>query len=352
MKICFLEGDMSRRGGTERMAALIANELCKDNEIWIISLRLVNKEVYYQLDEKIIHHVLKPSSGYVGTFKQIKEIHDFILHNKIDFVINVDTGMGYYGILAAKGTKAQVITWEHSNYFNNWNSKIFPYIRKFAAKYSDAMVVLTEQDKRNYESNIKSKKPIYVIPNPIEMHEFKYNGDSKIILSAGLLLPIKGFDKAVRVAEKVLPKYPEWKWIICGDGPERERLQKMIDEAGIKEQMLLIGNVKDMDKQYQNAAMFVMTSEMEGLPMVLLEARSWGLPMISFDIMTGPSDIITDKKNGYLIDSYNIEKMTLKIEKLISNKALRESFSAKTQEGIEKFELSWILRRWKKVIGY
>lgn len=352
MKICFLEGDMSRRGGTERMTALLANELCKDNEVWIISLRFEDNEVYYQLNEKIVHHVLRPTNGYVGILKQIKEIHEFIEMNKIDSVINVDTGMGYYGILATKGTKAQVITWEHSNYFNNWNSRIFPYIRKFAAKYSDAMVVLTEQDKRNYESNIKSKKTIYVIPNPIEMHEFKYNGDSKIILSAGLLLPIKGFDKAVRVAEKVLPKYPEWKWIICGDGPERERLQKMIDEAGINEQMQLIGNVKDMDKQYQNAAMFVMTSEMEGLPMVLLEARSWGLPMISFDIMTGPSDIITDKKNGYLIDSYNIEKMTLKIEELISNKALRESFSAKTQEGIEKFELSWILRRWKKVIGY
>lgn len=352
MRICFLEGDMSRQGGTECMTALIANELCKDNDVWVVSLLLTDKEVYYQLNERVVHHVLKPASGYAGIFKQIKEIHGFIKENKIDSVINVDTGMGYYGILAAKGTKAKVITWEHSNYFNNWNSRIFKYIRILAAKYSDAMVVLTEQDKRNYKSNIKSKKPVYVIPNPIERHELKYNIDSRTILSAGLLLPIKGYDKAIRVAAKVLPQYPDWKWIICGEGPERERLQKLIDEAGISEQMLLIGNVKDMDEQYQNAAMFVMTSEMEGLPMVLLEARSWGLPLVSFDIMTGPSDIIDAERDGYLIENYSVDDMALKLEKLINNQGLREEFSLNTQDGIDKFGMSCILERWKKVIGY
>lgn len=352
MKICFLEGDMSRRGGTERMTAIIANELCKDNEVWIISLRLADDDIYYQLNNKIVHHVLRPAAGYTGIIKQIKEIHDFIKMKKIDSVINVDTGMGYYGIMASKGTKAKVITWEHSNYFNNWNSRVFKYIRIFAAKYSDAMIVLTEQDKKNYESNIRSKKTVYVIPNPIERHEFKYDVDSKIILSAGLLLPIKGYDKAIRVAEKVLPQYPGWKWIICGEGPERERLQKMIDEAGISEQMLLVGNVKNMDEKYQKAAMFVMTSEMEGLPMVLLEAKSWGIPMISFDIMTGPRDVIDDEKNGYLIVDYSIEDMAFKIESLINNQELREKFSVNTQEGIEKLELSCILSRWKKVLGH
>ena len=212
------------------------------------------------------------------------------------------------------------------------------------------MVVLTEQDRKNYLTNIPSKVPVYVIANPAEKHMFCYNTESKIILSAGLLLPIKGYDKAIQAAAKVLPKYPDWKWIICGNGPERKHLEELIGQNELQEQVLLYGTIKNMDEQYQKAAMFVMTSEMEGLPMVLLEAKSWGLPLISFDIMTGPSDIIRSGVNGYLVRANDVNDLAEHIEKLIQSKEKRMKFSLDSQLDMERFDFDEIIEKWRTIL--
>ena len=350
MNICFLEGDMSRRGGTERMTAILANELCQRHRVWILSLHLADGQPFFPLDERVQHRTVLAGSGKLGMLRQIQEIHTFLRQEKIDCVINVDTGMGVYGILAAVGTDAKVITWEHSNFFNNWNSRTFPYLRRFAAKHSDTMVVLTERDRENYRTNIPSKTPVYVIHNPAARHEFRYDAESKVILSAGLLLPIKGYDKAVAAAAKVLPQRPDWKWIICGEGPEREHLEQLIAAAGLREQMLLPGSVSNMDEQYQKAAIFAMTSQMEGLPMVLLEAKSWGLPLVSFDIMTGPGEIIRDGVNGYLVEPDNVDEMAKRLAELMDNPVLREEFSARSQLDMEQFDIAHIVEQWESVL--
>ena len=351
MNICFLEGDMSRKGGTERMTALLANELSDIHDISIISLHMRDEKVFFDLNGKIKLIVLSKALNSTGIIKQIWKIRKYLIHEKIDWVINVDIGMGLYGILSAKGMKTKVITWEHSNYYNNWNSKIFPYLRKMAAKHSDMLVVLTNQDKMNYLKNIKGIKKICVIANPVEKHEIEYSLESKIILSAGLLTPIKGFNKAIKVAKKVLGKHPDWKWIICGDGPEYENLRKMIEAGRLQSKVILAGTVTNMEMQYKNTAIYVMTSEMEGLPMVLLEAKSWGVPIVSFDIMTGPRDIIEDQKNGYLVQNQDIEDMSDKINLLIEDDLLRKQFSDNSQRGMEQYDIELIRKQWDSIFN-
>lgn len=350
MKLCFLEGDMSRSGGTERMTTLLANALSNENQVSVISLKLSEKKVFFELKKDVQHYVLKRCSGKFGVIQHIREIKRFVQKNKIECLINVDIGMSIYGIPAVFGTKTKVITWEHANFYNNWNSKIFPYFRMFAAKYSDIMVVLTEQDKKNYQTNIKFKTPIYAIANPVEKQNFYYNCQSKVILSVGMLSPIKGFSRVVSVAEKILLKHSEWRWIICGEGPEREHLQSLITSAHLDSQVFLLGKISDMDNYYQNASMFVMTSEMEGLPMVLLEAKSWGLPLISFDIMTGPNEVIKNDINGYLVEPYDIDKMAECIELLIENENLRKQFSSNSQLDMEHFDFENIIEKWTGII--
>lgn len=350
MNLLFLEGDMSRRGGTERMTALLANKLCETDNVWVISTKLKENTVFFDLDSRVQHNVLSVINSKCGIFTHIVEIREFIRRYEINWVINVDIGMSIFGIPASWGTKAKVVTWEHANYYNSWNSKIFPYFRRFAAKCSDAVVVLTERDKDNYQSNIKTKKPIHTIPNPVKYHDFSYDLNSKIILSAGLLLPIKGYDLAIQVAAKVMPNHPEWSWIICGDGPERDKLEKLILEYGLEDQMFLSGTISDMSKKYQEASFFVMTSKMEGLPMVLLEAKSWGLPIVSYDIMTGPSDIVSDGINGFLVEPEDIVGMSEKIEKLIVSDEIRKQFSEQSQIDMEKFNFERIIRKWKQIL--
>lgn len=353
MNILFLEGDMSRSGGTERMTALLANAFCVTDNVWVISTKFSGNKVFFEFDNRVQHSVLTDKyrkNNISNIFLNIIEIRQFVCEKKIDWVINVDVGMSIFGIPACWGNRTKVVTWEHANYYNNWNSRIFPYFRRFAAKCSDAMVVLTERDKENYEKNIKNLKTIYTIPNPAKPNKFIYNFDSKIILSAGLLSPIKRFDLAIQVAAKVLPKYPDWKWVICGEGPERVHLSHLIKQNKLQNRVILLGTVDNMKEQYRNAAMFVMTSEMEGLPMVLLEAKSWGLPLVSFDIMTGPSDIILDRVNGYLVEPYDVATMATYIEKLISSKEIRKTFSNNSQLNMKRFDFAEIMKKWRKVL--
>lgn len=346
MNILFLEGDMSRRGGTERMTAWLSSMLSREHNVSVISLHMHNGEVFFPLAEAVNHSSLQS----VKTTAQIKEIRRFIRKNAIDVVINVDTGMGYIGILAAKRTPAKVITWEHANFFNNWNSRIFPYLRRYAARKSDAMVVLTERDKRNYENNIKRCVPVTAIANPSKKGAYSYDSESKIILSAGLLGKIKRFELIVPIGKIVFDKHPDWKWALCGDGPERENLERAVREAGLEQNIIFRGSVSDMDTHYASAAMYVLTSEMEGLPMVLLEAKSHGLPIVSFDIETGPSDIVRDGVNGYLVESGNTDAMAEKICELIENSELRKQFSENAALDMDKFDEETIVKQWETLI--
>ena len=162
-------------------------------------------------------------------------------------------------------------------------------------------------------------------------------------------MQIKGYEKAIQVARKVFDVCPEWKWTICGEGPERNHLEQLIRENNLQENLILMGTVQNMEEQYQKASMFVMTSQMEGLPMVLLEAKSWGLPLVSFDIMTGPSDIIQDGINGYLIEEGNIDEMAERIVELIKDDSKRKAFSKESQRDMDKFEMEGIIGKWEKI---
>lgn len=350
MKICFLVSDLSWSGGTIKMTSLLSNALSHRHEVYILSLHQERDYCLFPLKKNVCHFVLTPTKGRLCILTQIKEIHQFIKQNHVDHVINVDTGMSLYGIPAAWGTKAKVITWEHANYFNNWGSRIFPYIRRFAARHSDAMVVLTGQDQQNYETHIPSKVPVYVIANPVQRHEIHYDAASRTILSAGALLPIKGYDRAIEVARRVLPGRSAWRWVICGEGPERERLEHLIQDAGLEGRMLLPGTVRDMEAQYRAAAMVVMTSHMEGLPMVLLEAKSHGLPLVSFDIMTGPREIIQNGVNGFLAAPSDVEDLVDKLACLMDSDTLRCQMSENAALGMEQFSETKILEEWEKLL--
>jgi glycosyltransferase involved in cell wall biosynthesis len=346
MNVLFLEGDMSRRGGTERMTAWLSSMLSRNHTVLILSLRQEHGEPFFPLAKEVSHGVLRRRK----TLGQIKEIKQFIRAHAIEVVINVDTGMGYIGILASRGTGAKVITWEHSNFFNNWDSRIFPYLRRFAAKKSDALVVLTHRDRHNYQSNVKSCTQVFTIPNPAKNAEVLYDLQSKTILSIGLLAKIKRFDLIVPTGKLVFARHPDWRWVLCGDGPEKENLENAVREAGLEKHVLFRGSVKDPDKEYAGAAMYVLTSEKEGLPMVLLEAKSHGLPIVSFDIETGPGDVVRHGINGYLVASGDTVALAERICELIENSALRKDFSDHAKLDMEKFNEETILKQWETLI--
>ena len=350
MRICFLEGDMSRAGGTERMTSWLANALSRRAEVHVIGLRQAAESLFFPLEEAVRYTVVPMQTGILRIWNQIRWIRHYLLENRIDWVINVDMGMGFYGILAARTTGTKVVTWEHGNYYNNWGSRLFPHLRRFAAKHSDAVVLLTQRDRENYLRHIPSCAPLTVIPNPVTPCEAAFDPGSRTILSVGHLVPNKGFHRAVEIAAKVLKDRTDWRWVICGEGPERDRLEGMIKAAGLEDRILLPGLVTDLKEMYSRAAMMVMTSDLEGLPMVLLEGKAHGLPLTAFDIMTGPSEIIRDGVDGFLVEPYDLETMAERIGLLMDQEPLRVRMSENAGMDLEKFSGDAILRSWETLL--
>lgn len=351
-KICFLSGDMSRTGGTERVTAMIANELSKKPHYKIHVLSVTNEQMssFFELETTVYHDaVLRQSTVNLKRdyFKVVSGIRQYIKKHEIDILIEVDVICNLYTIPATRFTKTRIISWEHFNYYSNNGSKLRDVSRKLTKYFSNHIITLTEQDRQNYSQSLNVSDKVTCIYNPIQLVEAQpYNTDTKQILSVGRLTYQKGFDLLCEVAKDVLPKHPDWTWVIIGEGEDRAMLEQKIKEYHLENRLILKGNQKEMEPYYRNSSLYVMTSRYEGLPMTLLEAKSYQLPIVSFDCQTGPRDLILNEQNGYLVEDNNIPLMIEKLNKLLSNASLRKEFSSRTLVDIEKFGIDEIISKW------
>ncbi|MGM9979691.1 MAG: glycosyltransferase family 4 protein [Clostridium sp.] len=354
--ICFFSGDITNSGGTERVASIIANELSKNKNYKVSFVSLVEKRKapFFEINSKIKKYKLYDESvrGITHIVQTCNRLKKVMKNENIDILIDIDGILDMYSLVVKLFTKVKVISWEHFNYYQHPNVKYRKYTRKLAGRFANAIVTLTNEDKGYYEKNIKIKCPIEFIHNPIMNLDKNYNYDlnSKIILSVGRLTYQKGFDILLDVANIVLKKHKDWKWIILGEGEDRIILEDKIKSLALEEKVILKGNVSNVEAYYKTSSIFVLTSRYEGLPMTLLETKPFKLPIVSFDIKTGPNECILNNKNGYLIKAFDVKEMAEKINNLIENKELRKSFSNNALEDTEKFNLKNIIKKWTDIL--
>lgn len=355
MNICFFSGDVTRSGGTENVAITIANELNKNEEynVSFVSLTERKKETFFNIDKSIPRHILyqKESEGLIHYIGHIIRLRRIVKKYDIDIIVDIDGIIDMYSVPTKWLTHVKVVSWEHFNYYHHPTPKLRNKVRKHFAKHLDAIITLTQQDKENYERELDLKCPVIAIHNPIEQKKpsNNYNIDSKIIISVGRLTYQKGFDRLVDIADKLLHKYDDWEWHIYGEGEDRLILNKAIEEKRLVDKLKLMGNVSDIDQRYKNASIFAMTSRFEGLPMTLLEAKYYKLPIISYDIETGPRDCIIDGVNGYLVKENDEKTFVNRINELIDNPEKRKRFSARSTEDTDKFKLNRIIKQWDEL---
>ena len=148
-------------------------------------------------------------------------------------------------------------------------------------------------------------------------------------------------------AWSIVAKYnAEWKLNIYGEGEQRDLLEDLIKRYQLTQNVFLKSSVKDIGKEYLSSSLLVMTSRYEGLPMVLLEAQSYGLPIVSYACKCGPRDIITDGKDGFLVPEGDIEQFAKDVVKLIDDQSLRICFGAEALKNTEKYKEDNIMEKW------
>ena len=357
--ICFVDYDFSVMGGVEKVLKDLAENLSTEYNVHIISICSKGKNVYYDINDKNIKYCAI-CEGFPrireAVTKSFNPLRSYIKKNNIDIVFI----MGYYPIpilMPIKPfVKAKFIFCDHGSIENQLSNKEALMFRKLASKFCDKVVTLTQRNLDAYQKFFKTKsQKLECIHNAIDEEIFNYVADqydikSKKIITAGRFTAEKGFDMLVDVANIVLNEHHDWTWDLYGDGEEFQNIKDKVNQLGLSDRLILKGNSNEIYKKYKDYSIYVLPSYREGLPLVLLEAKANRLPIVAFDVLTGPREIVNDKINGFLIPCYDKELMAKKICCLIEDENLRQSFSNRSYDNINLFKRDAIMRKWVKII--
>lgn len=136
---------------------------------------------------------------------------------------------------------------------------------------------------------------------------------------------------------------------MLGDGDEKESLINLANKLKLKN-VKFLGVKKDVPEYYKKSSIYVSSSRFEGLPMCMIEAQSFGLPIVAFDCKTGPSEIINNNKDGFLIKNENIEELAEKLLLLINDRDKLEKFSLEARKSAKRFTLEEIIKNWQELL--
>jgi glycosyltransferase involved in cell wall biosynthesis len=186
-----------------------------------------------------------------------------------------------------------------------------------------AVAVLTERDREEYAELLPGTEVIR-IPNAVHsLDQVAADQTSKIVVAAGRLAPQKGFDMLIPAWAKLVESFPEWQLRIYGSGEKKSELRNLIDVHHLYNHVLLMGHTDRLDDELAKASFYVLSSRFEGLPMVMIEAMSHSLPVVSFDCPTGPADVLTHGVDGLLVAPEDPDALADAMAKLMADEALR-----------------------------
>ena len=360
MKICFVSGVISRSGGTERVGIMIANELARRGyDVSILSF-WNQGDPFFECDKLVkIYYLLNPKTEgklYRTFLYPIVKMRLFVKKYKFDVVIDIDTLLSYYTLRAIKGTKAKHIAWEHFNYYQTMSDKRRLDSIRLIQKYSDQLLVLTQQDYKSYieKGNFKKDKISYIYnPTPFEDKK-KSLRNEKIFLAVGRLTEQKGFDLMLAAWKYVENQLDEWKLVIVGSGEDEQKLNDIIEQNNLS-RVELVPRTDNIESWYNKASLYVMSSRYEGFPMVLLEAMAKGIPIISFDCVTGPGELVQNGKTGVLVEDGNVSKLAYEMVNLAKDEKRQDDYADVSLKVIKNFYTSSIVDKWeyvlKKIVG-
>ena len=374
MKIVYSIGSLGNSGGVERVLSSKANYFADEleYEVHIIVGRAKPLSLFYCFSDRIQFHFLDinfPSKKPWHYLCQTKEdrlyaekVEQLLLKIKPDVTISM-FGQDATFLYKVKDGSQKILEFHFTkNYLKHLGESLpndkYKFIRKYwllflqkreenIAKNYDNIVLLTQKDKELWGGSEKFE----VIPNPLSfMTDEEASLDNKLIISMGRLVYPKGFQYLIRAFGLIKDKYPEWKINIYGDGHDKELLQKEINTLSLQENIFLKEPEQGVESVMLESSFFVLSSLYDGFGLVLTEAMVCGVPCIAYDCECGPSEIIADKQDGFLVEVKNVEELAEKMSVLMDDIQLRKSMGGKAKENVQQFAIPMVMHKWKEYL--
>lgn len=386
-KVCFLVDSIFSIGGVQRVTAVIAKKLAKEYDVTIFTFD--NKKSFdtqlYGLNEQNIHYQFfaYPDVAWLKGF--LYKVHRAIYiklklksqwHSKVYAITsfpseqrnailpalqkgNFDIIIGVHAPLAERLAtlhkdlpKAKVIGWLHNSYealFGQDSNYIGPtkqyhYVRQF--KKLDELVVLCNNDAKQFTNYDNYIKPT-VIYNPLTLTPGKPStGTSKHFLAVGRFsYQHKGFDLLIKAFHLFCNKNQDWFLDIVGEGDMEFEYKALIKKYHLESRIKIHPFTNNIQEFYSNAQVYVLSSRWEGMPLVLVEAMSHGLPIITSDLPVC-KEILGDF--GIYFKNGDIQELAQRLED-----ATKINWSEKSKQAIDiakKYDIEQIICQWKALI--
>lgn len=349
-KICLAIPSL-QAGGMERVMSEIAWNFSKREDI---ELHLImfgrTREIFYSIPNNMqIHKPVfeyNPKHRTLFTFRTVKYIRSELKRLNPDAVLSLGNYWNSLVLLSTLGTKIPVYVSDRSKPDKDMG-KLQNWLRVKLYPHAAGVIAQTKKAEEVYKK-MYAHDNMAIIGNPIR--DVSINPAikrEKMILSVGRLINTKHYDRLINVFAEI--NAPEWTLCIVGGDALKlnnsEKYKKQIENMGLQGRVVLTGMQKDVDSYLNRASVFAFPSSSEGFPNVVGEAMAAGLPVVSYDCVAGPSDMIEDGRNGYLVPVFDDEMMKDRLQRLMKDEELRKTMGDNAQQSIKRFDKDEICQR-------
>jgi len=373
LKIVYVTPALYMAGGVERVLTLKANYFAENFgcDITIILTEGKDKPLFYPLSEKI--KVINLNIGFEELWScsflkkifiylrkqcrfkklltnELMRLHPDItvslLRREINFLCDINDGSRKIGEIHINRANYRNFNTEHAGivkklFAKAWSGSLLGHLGKL-----DKLVVLTEKDRKAWTE----LDNVEVIPDPLSICPSSISPQtSKRVVAIARYSHEKGIDLLLQAWAKVEKVVNDWRLDVFGDG-DRSAYERMIDELKIdRSRCHLHGRTDDVESEYVNSSLFVLSSRFEGFGMVISEAMACGLPVVAFDCPWGPRAIIADGEDGLLVENGNVNALADALARLMDDEHLRRSMAEAGVRNVQRFGLDSIAGRWKSL---
>ncbi|MEC4005412.1 glycosyltransferase family 4 protein [Flavobacterium sp. SUN052] len=358
MKILYIVPNINNEGGVARVLAVKSNYLINKlgYQVTILTQNKGNSPLFYEFHKDISLIDISLNGSVVNFLKSYKlQLQNSIQTIKPDVIIICDNGLKAFLLPFILKTKIPVILEIHSSKFvkeensnalsYNLKQKITTLVKTFGIKKYKNVVVETSGSIDEW----KLKNGI-VIPNPLWFSTDKKSDlSSKKVIAVGRHVHEKGFDRLLKIWKKTIENHPNWILDIYGSSDSENSLRKLTAALQISKNVNFFEPTISITDKYLEASIYLMTSRFEGFGMVLIEAMACGLPVIAFDCPVGPKAIISNNRNGFLIENGKEDDYIKKLNLLINDSNLRVKMGLIAKESSSKYDIDFVMNQWQNL---
>lgn len=329
-------------GGSERVMATLANQMADRSDL---DVHLIvygrSAEQFYPLSKSV--NLIRPNFDFdtsirlISTLRTLFFLRRIVRKNQYDVLLSFGERWNSFVMLACYGLKLRIFLSDRSSpnldlgfLQSRLRSMLYPRAAGLIAQTEKYAQLARSQNLNDY---------VAVMPNPVLIRESAADESREdVILTVGRLIATKHHDRLIRIFASLQEQ--SWDLVIAGDDAQKQenraRLVELSHDLGVANRVHFVGAREDIETFYDRAKVFAFTSSSEGFPNVVAEALASGLPVISYDCNAGPSDLVHDGENGFLVDLYDDQVFRDRLIELLADNDMRLAMSANARSSVSR----------------